>query len=295
MIIVVGWSAHNARYYVQLAGLPRNEVKIVTEPHQLRGVADGTRIIVLGPSSRYFSGRWSEIDDMLQGRSSGVDYDDTDRLAIAIARRDEFMDEARIRFLEDRYRNGPTREQADATFTAALHGDEAAADTVREWSSYTGQQFVDHDRDTTAAITRARRSGRETALAEGTWTPDEQPRPDARFTADMARETMAEVRERVRRSAHNGPPDWSMAGLAIDQGAHDRRYGRFTGEVVRMDPPTAPVPPTPPPVPASGHYDEPDGWGNVPRIPDEPTGDSLWADRDDIHDVRLRPGERPVW
>jgi len=248
MTIVIAPTVRQGEMYIRLAGIPVPWM-VPSRPEQIRGVADGTRIIWLGSPDEYPRGFLGEITDMLSGRSSALEHDDLDRVSGVV--RPDCMDEARIRFLMSQERTGPTREQADATFTAALEGDESAAATVREWA------VAGHHTDDLAEVTV--------------------------FTADMARSAMSDVRETARRPY-------------IDY--RDATRARPTPrEAPSWAPGPDPVPvrSTPPPVPASGHYDEPDGWGVAPYISDEPTMDALRAGGADKGYTPLCRGERPVW
>lgn len=313
LTLIIAWSVNNAELYVRLAGIPRPWM-IVSRPEQIRGVADGTRIVWLGPQDQYPAATRDQIDDMLSGRRFNLVFDDTDRVMGVVRMRDEFMDEARIRFLASRLRATPTRQQADDTFTAALQGDDHAAARVREWAAM--MDGNDDQADATVyamtAIDRARRNGRLPQQMSGFMgdivraaadREAERNRAAAQGAAvsGVSEATVREAMDMVINGLHPdddlvrcpmrpGEADWSML-MESPRARHTpyERAGWVTGPDPGTDAPTAA------PVPVSGHYDEPDGWGNVPSIPVEPTGDALYADPYDYASTWLFPGERPVW
>jgi len=277
MTIVIAPTHRQGLMYADRSGLRPADCKIVTEPYQIRGVADGTRIIMLGQPSEYRPMGWASFADYLCGRSSALEHDDLDRVSGVV--RQDYTEQARMgaRLIAARDRNGPTRQQADDTFTAALEGDESAAATVREWASRWNWQTVHPD------VRQATMREAMDRIAVALDIPAAVLGDDASFTADMVRSAMSDVRETARRpyiDYRDGP-----------------RASHTPCEAPSWVSGPDPVPAwsTPPSVPASGHYDEPDGWGDVPDVSDEPTNDALKAGGADRSYAPLCRGERPVW
>ncbi|PRH79373.1 hypothetical protein C6N75_09825 [Streptomyces solincola] len=85
-IYVVGWSWRNLHQYVDLVRerepgrLSAWQVHLATDVKQLRGVAHGPEVIMLGPADMWEPRTRAEVQAYLRARGAHITYDSTDRL-----------------------------------------------------------------------------------------------------------------------------------------------------------------------------------------------------------------------